>query len=120
MTEEEVRLANAWYTEDGLPPSAIAERLGRDKSVLTRLLVKQVPQKKQGRPPSLSQAQVTYLKRLLDKMVRKADCKYTVTAAMLKKAAKLKVGERVIRDALHQQKVYFRKLREKPVLTPEV
>ena len=119
MTEEEVRLANAWYTEDGLPPSAIAERLGRDKSVLTRLLVKQVPQKKQGRPPSLSQAQVTYLKRLLDKMVRKADCKYTVTAAMLKKAAKLKVGERVIRDALHQQKVYFRKLREKPVLTPE-
>ena len=119
MTEEEVRLANAWYTEDGLPPSAIAERLGRDKSVLTRLLVKQVPQKKQGRPPSLSQAQVTYLKRLLDKMVRKADCKYTVTAAMLKKAAKLKVGERVIRDALHQQKVYFRKLREKLVLTPE-
>ena len=119
MTEEEVRLANAWYTEDGLPPSAIAERLGRDKSVLTRLLVKQVPQKKQGRPPSLSQAQVTYLKRLLDKMVRKADCKYTVTAAMLKKAAKLKVGERVIRDALHQQKVYFRKLREKPVLTPK-
>ena len=49
-----MRLANAWYTEDGLPPSAIAERLGRDKSVLTRLLVKQVPQKKQGRPPSLS------------------------------------------------------------------
>ena len=66
MTGEEVRLANAWCTEDGLPPSAIAERLGRDKSVLTWLLVKA------DRPTSFSEAQVTHLKRLLDKMVRKA------------------------------------------------
>ena len=45
MTEEEVRLANAWYTEDGLPPSAIAERLGRDKSVLTRCWSSRCPRR---------------------------------------------------------------------------
>ena len=36
---EELRLARPWYDAD-VQPSAIAERLGRDKSVITRLLVK--------------------------------------------------------------------------------
>ena len=118
MTEQEIQLARTWYDE-GVAPSEIAERLGRSKSVLTRLLVQQVPRKKQGRPHKLKQAQVNQLKRTLNSLVKKANCQYTVTAAMVKKAMRLKVSDRLIRDTLHEQKIYFRKLREKPVLTPE-
>ena len=50
-------------------------------------------------------------------MVKKADCQYTVTAAMVRKAAKLKVSDRLIPDTLHKAVVYFRKLREKRPLT---
>ena len=48
MTEDEVRLARRWFVEDDIQPSEIAERLGRDKSTLTRLLVKRRTLKKQG------------------------------------------------------------------------
>ena len=116
MSEEEIRLANTWY-EKGMSCSEIAEKLGRDKSVITRLLVKQVPRKQQGRPPVFSDAQVQFMKRKLSELVRKAECKYTVTVSMLKKACKLKASLKSISRALHAEGIYFRKLREKPVLT---
>ena len=118
MSGEELRLARLWYDAD-VQPSAIAERLGRDKSVITRLLIQQVPRKKQGRPPALTSPQAERLQKLVATLVRKADCRYTVTAAMVRKASKLKVSDRLIRDTLHKAGVYFRKLREKPVLTEE-
>ncbi len=80
MTSDEIRLAQGWYSS-GTPPSTIAHRLGRNKSALTKLLVKQAPRRDQGRPRALSRAQVDFLKRKLDELVRKADCKYTVTVA---------------------------------------
>jgi transposase len=119
MSSEEIRLANKWYNDDCMPPSEIAEQLGRDKSVITRLLVKQVPRKKQGRPQALTDAQAKFLKNKLDQLVRKANCKYTITAKMLLKATRLKVSERCVRDCLHKDNIYFRALREKPVLTKE-
>ncbi len=60
MSPEEIRLAKKWYGQD-VSPSAIAERLGRTKSTLTRLLVKQVARKPQGRPEALTEAQVDFL-----------------------------------------------------------
>jgi ribosomal protein S25 len=42
MTDEEICQARKWYKEEKLKPSEIAKRLGRDKSVMTRLLVKRV------------------------------------------------------------------------------
>ena len=56
LSAEEQRLASKWYWEQGKPPSEIASLLDRDKSTLTRFLVKQVSRKKQGRPPVLSDA----------------------------------------------------------------
>ena len=43
MSEDEIRLAKKWYEKDKLKASEIAERLGRNKSALTRLLVLQSP-----------------------------------------------------------------------------
>jgi len=50
LSGEEVRLAKKWCADESLSPSKIAERLGRDKSTLTRFLIKQAPRKRQGRP----------------------------------------------------------------------
>ena len=118
MSAEEIRLARQWY-EDGVRPSEIAARLGRDKSALTRLLVKQVPRKKQGRARLLTKAQVDLLVRRLHEMIVVADARYQVTVQMLRKATKIKASNRIILEALHTRGVYFRKLREKPLLTPD-
>ena len=39
LSAGEVRLAKEWYADESLTPNKIAERLGRDKSTLTRLPV---------------------------------------------------------------------------------
>eukprot|EP00439_Symbiodinium_sp_Y106_P061416 s2926_g9.t1 len=117
MSPEEIRLAKRWYHDDGIKPSEIADRLGRSKSALTRLLVKQVPRKKQGRAPLLSKAQVDYLQKRVCDMVVQADAEYRVTVDMLRKTTKVKASCRVILEELHARGLYFRKLREKPVLT---
>lgn len=120
LSADEIRLATEWYKKGkGKAPSEIATLLGRDKSVLTRLLVKQVPRKKQGRPLGLTGSQVDFLVRRLDEMIVKANGRYHVTAAMLKRSARCKASVRVIQDALHKRKIYFRKMREKPLLTEE-
>lgn len=100
MSPEEIRLAKRWYDDDGIQPSAIADRLGRSKSALTRLLVKQVPRKKQGRAPLLSEAQVDYLQKRLRDMVVKANAEHRVTVDMLRKSTKVKASCRVILEAL--------------------
>ena len=57
LSDEEIRLARMWYEVDGKSPKAIADLLHRDKSTMTRLLVKQLERKKDGRPPALSEVQ---------------------------------------------------------------
>ena len=66
-----------------------SERPGRDKSVITRLFVKQLPCKKQGRPATSTPARASS---------RAAPEDYGHAAAMVTKAAKLKVSDRLIRD----------------------
>lgn len=105
MGADEVRLARKWYQEERLSISKIAERLGRHKSVLSRLLVKQVPRKAQGRPQALTEAQVDFLARRLDELVKKADCRDTVTAKMLQRAARVYASERAIQRALRQTSI---------------
>ena len=89
MNETELHLAKKWYMEDGESTATIAERLGRDQSTITRLLVKRKARKSQGRPPVLTAAVVDNLEKRLNDMVVKADGKYEVTVAMLKKVISL-------------------------------
>jgi hypothetical protein len=119
LTDEEMRLAKKWYKEDKCQPSEIADRLSRDKSTITRLLVKQVVRKKQGRPAALTTTEVDFLVKRLDAMVEKAKARYHVTVSMLKKTTRCRASGRIIKDALHRRNIYFRKLREKPLLTEE-
>jgi hypothetical protein len=91
MSATEIGLANSWYNEDRIKPSEIARRLKRDKSVITRHVIKKIVKKKQGRPAALSTAQVDFLVKTLDEMIVKADTETTVTAKMLRH--RTRVGE---------------------------
>jgi len=118
MSQQEIAVARTCY-ERGQKPSEIAATLGRDKSVLTRLLCKQEPRHKQGRPALLPGPAVDLLQRRLHELIVKANGQKTVTVAHLKTAAKCRASPKIILQALHKRNIYFRKLREKPVLTPE-
>ena len=118
MSADERKWAKTWCSE-GKEPSEIADLLGRDTSSITRLLCVQKPVKKQGRPSALTKAQIDFLECKLDQMIVTADGQHTVTVEMLQKAAKIKASCRTILRALHEHHIFFRKLREKPVLTPE-
>ena len=109
LSDDEIRLARKWYAEDDIAPSIIASRLGRNKSFMTRLLVKQSPRKTQGAPAKLSSAKVDFLVKRLHELVSKADCKYTVTVRMLKRSARVAASERTILSALHERNIFFRK-----------
>ncbi|CAE7260568.1 F52C9.6 [Symbiodinium pilosum] len=115
MSSQEIRLAKKRYEDEGLKPSQIADRLGRNDSNITRLSVKQLPRKEHGRRHLLSEPQVDLLVRRLHEPVTKANAEYHVTAQMLRKSTK----ERVILQALHARGIYFCKLREKPLLTAD-
>ena len=118
FSDEELRLAKKW-SDEGVEPAEIADRLGRDKSTVTRHCVKMAPRQKQGRKRSLSEPQVDLLERRLDQLVKKARGRFHITAAALQQSTRMKVGVRTILDALHARNIYFRKLREKPVLSAE-
>ena len=102
-----------------LSPTRIAEDLGRNISSITRLLAQKVAPKASGRPPALTDADVTKLCAALDRMVDEADVGYEVTLAMLMKKAKPKACRKVVAGALHRRGYKFFDLRQKPVLTPE-
>ena len=50
-------------------------------------------------------------------MIVAAKAEYHVTAPMLKKDTKTKASVKTIQKALRKRNIYFRKLREKPLLT---
>ena len=68
LSPEEVRLARGWYSKD-IEPSEIATRLPRDKSTMTRLLVKQKPRLEQGRKPVLTKAEIDFHEERLRELI---------------------------------------------------
>ena len=121
LSSEEVRLAKDWYVNEGLAPSAIALRLKRNKSTLTRILYAKGARKQRGRGRKqiLSAAQVDVLVDKLKEMIKKANGKHEVTMYMLKRSTRCKASERTIRDRLHERDIYFYGMREKPALTEQ-
>ena len=69
LSGEQIRLAKKWYADKSLTPNTIAERLGRDKSTLTRPLVKQALRQRQGRPLALTTPQVDFLEKRLHDLI---------------------------------------------------
>ena len=98
----EIRLAKSWFLA-GETSAEIQKRLGRNRSTITRLLLKRVARKSQGRKPALADAAVDRLQAKLGAMIQKADSKYAVTVASLKRSSRTKASERTILNALHKR-----------------
>ena len=86
MSGEELRLAKQWYDEDGKTPLEISLLLRRDKSTITRHVVKRTEQKRDGRPRALTESEVDALESLLVRMIKTANRESGVTPEMLRKA----------------------------------
>lgn len=110
LSKEEIRLAGLWHKEDGMDPSEIAQLLRRDKSTMTRLLVKRVMRKKYGRPRLLEAAAVDELIAHLDHMIVVADGEYEVNVDQLRRHARVRASRRTISRALHARRIYFRSI----------
>lgn len=119
LSDTEIALAKKWYVEEDLSAAKIAQRLGRTASTISRLLIQKVARKQQGRKPILSTAMVDKLEAKLEKMIQKADSQSEVTVTMLKRSSRCKASARTILRALHDRGIYFRPLRQKPVLTDD-
>ena len=65
----------------------------------------------------LDDVAVHKLVALLGHTAAEADGQHEVTVNMLRRRARSRASNRTISDALHGRKLYFRRLREKPVLT---
>ena len=107
MSSEELRLAKLWYDEDGKAPLEISQLLRRDKSTITRHVVKRTHQKRDGRPRALTESEVDALESLLVKMIKKANREYEVTLEMLRKGAKCRASVKTIQRELHKRNIYW-------------
>ena len=70
----------------------MSQLLRRDKSTITRHVVKRTEQKRDGRPRALTESEVDALESLLVKMIKKANREYEVTLEMLRKEAKCRAS----------------------------
>ena len=119
LSPDEERLAKDWKINDNMAPSKIAGLLRRDKSTITRLLKRTVPRKKRGPKLMLTDAQVDALVAKMKDMIAKANGRWEVTVAMLKKSSHCGAGMRTILNAMHARGIYFYVMRQKPMLTDE-
>ena len=118
MTADETRIARDMHKR-GFIPAHIAGHLGRERSTITRLLAHAGPDPRQGRPEVLSDVQVARAIRMMEKMLADADGEFEVTVTMVRRRARLQCHDRTLSEKLHKVGIYFRKLREKPVLTAD-
>ena len=120
LTDTETQLARRWHTEKKSIPE-IAELLGRDQSTINRLFKvrKNAAKSKVGRPRGVTPSVFQDLKKALTSLQKEANAETEVTLAMVKKRAGCTLCERVVADAFHARGIWFRKLREKPILTSD-
>ena len=95
----------------------IAACVGRERASVRRALKASWKAGKRGRRPLLPRPEVDRLVRILHMLIKKADGKYEVSMAILRRTAKTTVSEKTIRKAFLKRNIRFRRLREKPLLT---
>jgi hypothetical protein len=90
MTEVEKALVRRMSWDQGQPPTAIAQALGRHVSSITRLLHSKTRQRRPGRKTCLSPKRLDQVEATLKAMVAKANGQYEVTLHKLATKSRLK------------------------------
>ena len=120
MDATELRLARRWLDVDGKRLGEVAKLLGRDHSTIRRNLGKvgeAAARHGAGRPRAVSPAMFKALKKALDALLKQAGGGKEVKVSMVKRRAGVTVGDKTVLNAFHEHGVWFRPLKEKPILT---
>ena len=121
MDDAERRLAQK-LTEDGNTIARAAGILGRDHSTVRRNLEKaKAPAKRRapGRPRAVTPQAFQKLMAALNFLLKQSKGQTEVTAKMVTRRAGSNLTVKTVRAAFHERGVWFRKLKEKPILTPQ-
>ena len=125
MSLVEKGLIEQW-TDEGIAPTEIAERLERDLSTIARQVTRLEMSDREraklrpvGQPKSLSPKDIDRLVLKTQLMTKASDARHQVTANMIKRAAGLTCSDKTVIEALHERNIWFRPLREKPVRTDD-
>ena len=100
-----------------LPVTKIALAVQRNKSSVYKALRPSFTPAKRGPKNKVTQKDMRFLARAVRAMVKKAAARYEVTLAMVMRRCKIKAGASTFRREMAKRKIYFRKMRQKPVLT---
>lgn len=119
MSPDEAQILRRLHYEEGHSPAAIAKLLGRHKSSVCRALKAKKGKKPVGKPRALTSDKVDQIEAKLKDLIMKADGRYEVTLAMLKRSARVSCSSRTIQRALHERGIRFRAMRSKPRLTAD-
>ena len=117
MTTREARIIQRLKTVAKMPITTIAKVTERHKKSIYNVIQGKAKFAKRGPKDKLSKKDITNLVKILRAMISKAKARYEITLSMLKKRAKCKVSDKVVRKALRTRKIAFRKMRSKPLLT---
>ena len=117
LSAREVQIFKRLKSKLSLPVTKIAMALDRHKKTMYKILNGQVSLAKRGAKSKLKKADVDRIAKIIRAMIKHAKARYEVTLSMIKKRAKVKVCDKVLRKALAARKIKFRTLRSKPILT---
>ena len=120
MHPVETKLAKRWAREKKSMPE-IAALLGRHRSIVAKHMRRPARGSKvaNGRPRAITREVYASLRKALEKLLRGAGAQTEVTVGIVKAAAGCTASDKTVREAFHARGVWFRKLREKPVLTAD-
>lgn len=119
VTQRESELIRACYNKKGMSMREIADLTGRSTDTVSKHLRPMKRVVPLGRPKSVTSAVWKRLHRSLQVLQKKADATKEVTAEMVKQHAGVTASNKTVLSAFHQHGIWFRKLRERPVLTKE-
>ena len=120
MHAVEVQHAKRWHDEEGMSVEQIGKLLKRCSKTVKKHIFAKPAAARMRRPgrPAMSDKDYAMCDKALAFLQKRANAKREVTAAMVKERAGVSHCERTIRNAFKAHGKPFRKLREKPLLTP--
>lgn len=117
VTEREVEIVRRLKTALHLPTTQIALAMDRNKSTIDSMLRSSWQLRKRGRHVALSKREVSQLVTTTKSLIKSAKGRREITLKTIKARCKCKAGDGTIRRALHAQGIWFRRMRQKPILT---
>ena len=118
VSERESTLIRDWHKKKGYPVSKIMELMGRAKQTVLNHIHENLGEGS-GRPIVITKAALGKLERNLKLMQRRANAHREISVKAVKERAGVEACDRSVLDAFHEDGIYFRPLRQKPILTDD-